>query len=199
MRKTRKTLIGILVGFLLFGGLSTAALAGSGNSDHNPQTTNCNSNNPNGGGCPANDPSPQPTSPVCGLGNHTGNPHCPPGTSTSTPTATSTPTTEPTATPTVAPTATPSATPTAVPTVTPVPTLVPDEPRDACYNTNPECGDITVLIDSVPVIINDPAAPDWTPLYWTYVDDTIQAQPTEASSSTVRIPLPPKSGNAGLR
>jgi hypothetical protein len=35
----------------------------------NPQTTNCNSNNPNQMGCPQ-------TSNVCSLGEHVGNPHC---------------------------------------------------------------------------------------------------------------------------
>ena len=77
--RTRGTLvqsavIGALMSLsLLFGVSYQASAAPNDNAIKNPQDTHCNANNPHGGGCPQ---SGMPQGPVCGIGMHTGNPHC---------------------------------------------------------------------------------------------------------------------------
>lgn len=71
----RSALVAVLI---TSGGLLApkAALADRGH------VTNCNANNPRGGGCPRGIRTAQPNNPVCAKGRHVGNPHCTRGTTT---------------------------------------------------------------------------------------------------------------------
>jgi hypothetical protein len=185
-----------------------------------PQTTNCNANNPNGGGCPRGIASPQPTNPVCYLGEHVGNPHCLEGTSaspTSTASATASPTSTASATATATSTgsatatatSTASATATASPTTTATVTnfsgggtnlvIPPGEqaasPSGSGPVSQPGAGSPRV---APPVVVVLPSPPDTSLPPQSFGGAPSTSAEPSVPQVAAQAPLPPSTGNAGM-
>ena len=170
-----KVLAALVAGLMLALAISPVGAEPNENARKNPQTTNCNSNNPNGGGCPRGIEAPQPTNPVCLYGNHTGNPHC-----------------------AVAVQSSPTPVRTATPVVTTVVTVNDPEPSATPTPTAP-----VVTVPPVVTPTVQPTPPVFVPttLAPPVVTETLipPAIPPVTKAPPGLIPQPPATGNAGLR
>lgn len=157
--------------------VAIASAAPNDNAIKNPEVTNCNANNPNDGGCPE---SGMPQGPVCGVGEHTGNPHCTSPVSSFSP--------SPSPSPSVTASPSPSTSPQPSSTVSPVPTPSPDPsptPTGGCVDCVGPQGTPTRALGAPTVTATPPAAA--TPI-------TVPGRPfTPAFTAT---PTPAPSGTA---